>query len=357
MKHRLLSSLAVTLVATGMSTVGTRPAEASETTARAWIDSHQTVASRPQESVSPTLVLADADASEVNAAVTRQQTVRAAATRESAIATIYHHPEDGKIAVTLFVRSLPVLTFWGDPVTATDDKATTPRRLGFLDPTAVLAGEVEGIGTTDTDPAQRAAVAAARLNEIDFSDFDAEAITAVWDAEQEAYVIKVADDTLVVVDQQTRLADSTRNWEQDVLQATNRLRRWLGNAEPLVMSELTTRPGARRAAYAPTVAVGSPARLYQSGMASWYGPGFHGRRSASGERFNQNALTAAHRTLPFGTQVRVTNVNNGRSVVVRINDRGPFVGGRVIDLSRAAASSIGMLGSGVAPVRVEVLGR
>jgi rare lipoprotein A len=90
-------------------------------------------------------------------------------------------------------------------------------------------------------------------------------------------------------------------------------------------------------------------------MASWYGPGFHGRRSASGERYNQNELTAAHRTLPFGTNVQVTNLNNGRSVVVRINDRGPFARGRVIDLSAAAARVLGMVQSGVAPVHLEIL--
>ena len=94
-----------------------------------------------------------------------------------------------------------------------------------------------------------------------------------------------------------------------------------------------------------------------SGMASWYGGGFHGRKTASGERYNMNALTAAHRSLPFGTRVLVTNARNGRSVEVRINDRGPFVGGRVIDLSRAAASAIGLTASGVAPVRIAVLGR
>jgi rare lipoprotein A len=88
----------------------------------------------------------------------------------------------------------------------------------------------------------------------------------------------------------------------------------------------------------------------QDGVASWYGPGFHGRRTASGERFNTHALTAAHKTLPFGTCVRVTNKNTGRSVVVRVNDRGPFVAGRVIDLSRAAANAIGM--GGTAPVRL-----
>ncbi|HMN38036.1 MAG TPA: septal ring lytic transglycosylase RlpA family protein [Hyphomicrobium sp.] len=84
----------------------------------------------------------------------------------------------------------------------------------------------------------------------------------------------------------------------------------------------------------------------QSGIASWYGGKFHGRKTASGERYNQNALTAAHRSLPFGTRVRVTNTTNGNAVIVRINDRGPFVGGRVIDLSRAAANSIGINGLG-----------
>jgi rare lipoprotein A (peptidoglycan hydrolase) len=90
-------------------------------------------------------------------------------------------------------------------------------------------------------------------------------------------------------------------------------------------------------------------------LASWYGPGFYGNRTANGEIYTGNDLTAAHKSLPFGTRVRVTNLNNGRSVVVRINDDGPHVGGRVIDLSRAAASRIGLLSSGVAPVRLEVL--
>ncbi len=94
-----------------------------------------------------------------------------------------------------------------------------------------------------------------------------------------------------------------------------------------------------------------------SGQASWYGPGFHGRLTANGERYNQNAMTAAHPSLKFGTRVKVTNLNNGRSVVVRINDRGPFVGGRVIDLSAAAARSLNMINSGVAPVKVTILRR
>jgi len=94
----------------------------------------------------------------------------------------------------------------------------------------------------------------------------------------------------------------------------------------------------------------------QSGMASYYG-NESGSQTASGARFNAAGMTAAHRTLPFGTQVRVTNKSNGRSVVVTINDRGPFVRGRIIDLSTGAAGVIGMMGAGVAPVTVEVLGK
>jgi rare lipoprotein A len=93
---------------------------------------------------------------------------------------------------------------------------------------------------------------------------------------------------------------------------------------------------------------------YQSGMASYY---WEPQQLASGGRFNPNALTAAHKTLPFGTRVRVTNQHNGSSVVVTINDRGPYVGGRVIDLSKAAAQEIGMTGAGVAPVKIAVLSR
>lgn len=92
-----------------------------------------------------------------------------------------------------------------------------------------------------------------------------------------------------------------------------------------------------------------------SGVASYYGKRFHGRRTANGERFDMNGLTAAHKTLPFGSKVRVTNRRNGRSVIVRINDRGPFVRGRTIDLSRRAAEQIGMISSGHAGVELELV--
>lgn len=91
------------------------------------------------------------------------------------------------------------------------------------------------------------------------------------------------------------------------------------------------------------------------GTASWYGRAHQARPTASGESFDMHDLTAAHRTLPLGTRVRVTDLENGRTVVVRITDRGPYVPGRVIDLSYAAAKALGMLDRGLAPVRLEVL--
>ncbi|SAL47953.1 RlpA-like lipoprotein [Caballeronia peredens] len=93
----------------------------------------------------------------------------------------------------------------------------------------------------------------------------------------------------------------------------------------------------------------------QNGKASWYGRMFHGRKTASGEKFNMNAMTAAHRTLPLASWVRVTNESNHKTVVVKINDRGPYVRGRVIDLSYAAAAVLGMRGAGTQKVKIEGL--
>jgi rare lipoprotein A len=103
------------------------------------------------------------------------------------------------------------------------------------------------------------------------------------------------------------------------------------------------------------VSLPSSAEARSCGKASWYS--LPGNKTANGERMNPGAMTAAHRSLPFGTRVRVDNLRNGRSVVVRINDRGPFTGGRIIDLSKGAASQIGMIGSGTASVRVTPIGR
>jgi rare lipoprotein A len=119
----------------------------------------------------------------------------------------------------------------------------------------------------------------------------------------------------------------------------------------------TALPAVPAAADEPERSTPDPVELTQSlvaelgrGTASWYGHKFHGRRTSSGERFDMNELTAAHKTLPFGTRVRVRNVANGREVVVRINDRGPRMRDRIIDLSRAAAAALGIIHAGQAPV-------
>lgn len=102
-----------------------------------------------------------------------------------------------------------------------------------------------------------------------------------------------------------------------------------------------------------TVASTAVRKFSQTGVASWYGRQFHGRKTASGETFDMNALTAAHRTLPLNCYVRVTNEKNGKSVVVKINDRGPFHGNRVLDLSYGAAKKLGIVDAGSAKVRIE----
>ncbi len=105
----------------------------------------------------------------------------------------------------------------------------------------------------------------------------------------------------------------------------------------------------------PPSSLSNAERELERGGASWYGPGFHGKRTASGERYDMGALTAAHKTLPFGTMVRVKSLVNGREVLVRITDRGPFVRNRIIDLSRAAASELDMLGLGFKQVVLMVV--
>ena len=116
----------------------------------------------------------------------------------------------------------------------------------------------------------------------------------------------------------------------------------------LVLAALTSCSRARPPATAGTAP--------ETGLASWYGPDFHGRPTSNKEIYDMYDMTAAHRTLPFGTEVVVTNLENGRAATVRINDRGPFVGGRIIDLSYAAARVLGIVGPGTARVRLDIVG-
>lgn len=112
----------------------------------------------------------------------------------------------------------------------------------------------------------------------------------------------------------------------------------------------------RKPRAAPVMTAPPPRGWRETGIASWYGHPYHGRRAANGEIYDMEQMTAAHRTLPFNTMVRVTSLDNGRNITVRITDRGPFIEGRIIDLSRAAARELQMIGPGLMRVRLEVEG-
>ncbi len=243
---------------------------------------------------------------------------------------VLNHFLDDRQAATIYVQSLPVVTLIGNGVANIVDLKSNS------DANAV------------SDVLLRAQQLVSRLEHL-AEISDPNQISARWDNDRDAYLVSWAKEDLIIINGQAILPDTTGNLSEDTLQVANRLRRLLGNAPALArvegLPELVAPP-----ASTPRAALSN-----LTGMASWYGPGFHGRRSASGEVFNQNALTAAHRTLPFGTRVRVTNLNTGQQVVVRINDRGPYGHGRVIDLSTAAANQIGLRAAGVGRVAIEVL--
>ena len=280
---------------------------------------------------------------------------------EETIALIQPHEMQGRSAATLYVRNIPVLTFLGaSPAEATAEAPADVKVASTDEPTSEPAVIQTSTSTSSpeatrspeansTDPTWRATSVAAQLNQLYRDRMDAETITVHWNSDRARYVIKVNDQELVEINPDTVLPDTTNDAANDALQATNRLRRLMGDAPPL--QAIAGRPVPQPQA----ISLSSVQRTLR-GMASWYGPGFNGNRSANGEIFNQNALTAAHRNLPFGTQVRVTNLQNGQSVVVRITDRGPYSGRRIIDLSAAAARAVGMLQAGVAPVSLDILG-
>jgi rare lipoprotein A len=313
---------------------------------------------------------------------------------DTVITRIHPHSIRGLQAATLYVRDIPVLTFLGsipvaNPVT---NKQTKVGVVGngedISDPVMPINLAKTGnfgnqlhvspeYSATDNDPVQKAGVIAARINQMIDRNIDATKITVSWKPKDQSpiynkaqkpgfsvqkssgdrYTIQIDGQELVEVNEFTRLADTTDNLAQDALQATNRLRRLIGNASPidaiagLPAEKLRSQPKQRQ-----EIAFGNVKLSFQ-GMASWYGYDGSGTRTASGERYNPEGLTAAHRTLPLGTKIRVTNTRNGRSVVVRVNDRGPYIRGRILDLSAGAARLLGMISSGVAPINLEVLGR
>jgi rare lipoprotein A len=306
-----------------------QPAEVIQATSKVTSQNPQRSPDQPQATAQPAEVI------QAQQPAVKQSVSEAAIAKK--IAKIHPHEMDQRNAATLYVRNIPVLTFLG----------------------AATANKSNG----DADPVRRASTLATQLNQMNLNSIDASRITVSWnplaqqskqpegDRPQERYSIKLGNVTLATVDGNTILSATTRNLETDALEATNLLRRLLGNAAPLTAVAGKPKPKPK-----PMPVVVRPAiRFHGTGYASWYGPGFDGNMSASGEIFNENALTAAHRTLPFGTRVLVTNLDNKATVVVRINDRGPFYDDRIIDLSLGAARVVGLVDAGVAPVRLDIL--
>ncbi|MEA5553596.1 septal ring lytic transglycosylase RlpA family protein [Anabaena cylindrica UHCC 0172] len=302
---------------------------------------------------------------------------------------IHPHSIGGRQAATLYIRNIPVLTFLSSaPVTNAETKVGAVGNGNGVKSYALVSNnsaKVASIGNVidvskspssiADDPVQRASVVASRINQLIQNNVDASQITVSWKTADKSpvnhkaqdkelsvkqqldrYTIKFDGQELVEINQGTQLADSTKDLAQDALQATNRLRRLIGNASPISkIANLPVSTSALTSKLPQQIARGF--KINFQGIASWYGYDWAGRKTANGERFNPEAMTAAHRSLPMGTKVRVTNTRNNRSVVVRINDRGPYIGGRIIDVSIGAAKLLGMVGSGVAPVRIDILGR
>ncbi|MBD2177473.1 septal ring lytic transglycosylase RlpA family protein [Pseudanabaena sp. FACHB-1998] len=304
-------------------------------------------------------------------------------TQDDSIARIHTHKLNGKNAATVYVRGIPVVTYVeseesaksnlenqkNDVINTSKQKSEIKGETKKNSETVKLQSSFNGSSNsssaksskddaesllTSPNPIERATATAAMINQLNRDGLDANQIIPAW--KNGSYVIKLGDRATLKFDQQAVFPVSLQNQTQDVLESANLLRRLFGGANPV--SEVIDSPSkkiAAKSAFSPSL--NSSIVGVMSGMASWYGPGFDGNYSASGEIFNASDLTAAHPSLPFGTLVRVVNMDNGQAVVVRINDRGPYAHGRVIDVSQAAANVIGLVSSGVAPVRLEILSR
>jgi rare lipoprotein A len=348
MKEKFVGGLLAVLLVPMVGTASSCHAQATSAVKQNSQAYKQVIATQP----TPQL---NADRVEAQKVGQYQYQARADIDRDS-IAKIQPHDLGGRQAATVYVRNIPVITFLNpSPETNTKIGKTGDSQAGTRSQSKVAGAKenpkVGNIATKESsqtpDPVWRASSLAARLNQLARNNVDPNSITVKWET-GDRYIIQANGEDLVNINAENILPDTTSDFSRDALQVTNRLRRLLGNAPPLAAVADQPQPEA------PVLSMG-PVQVRLSGWASWYGPGFDGNLSASGERFNQNDLTAAHRQLPFGTLVMVRNLDNGRSVVVRINDRGPYVGDRLIDLSAGAANVLGMMGSGVARVEIQVV--
>jgi rare lipoprotein A len=300
------------------------------------------------------------------------------------VANIRSYQQFGREAATVYVRSIPIVTFLGSQTTPAANSPTAPNGKvpapnvtlptaptpNNFNPSNVIPPANALAASSPNSPGVLATALANQLNQLYQENFDANQIRVIWNPSIRNYAIQANQTNLLTLNDTTIAPEPVRNRSLNALRITNLLRRQLGNAPALTAIEgpaapaVTARgiiepkppiPNTPTSPSAPSDPSDVSVRYQFNGHASWYGPGFHGRRTANGERFNQYAMTAAHKSLPFGTRMRVTNLVNGRSVIVRINDRGPFIPGRVLDLSQGAAQEIGIISSGTGNVKMEVL--
>lgn len=222
--------------------------------------------------------------------------------------------------------------------------------------TVVYLGELPLLSvltSAETSGLERASRIATDLNRLSLEHVPAETIQIEYDGE--LYSITAGEDVLLTIDKEISLSRTERPSDAAIaLQVANRLRRTLGNAADLDdVPTALERLG--KSVTKTTLKLSTTVNGVFQGIASWYGAAFANRKTASGALFLPENMTAAHRALPFGTVLRVTNLTNGKQVTVKVSDRGPFIPGRVLDLSRGAARAIGMMSLGVAQVKVEVL--
>lgn len=219
--------------------------------------------------------------------------------------------------------------------------------------TVVYLGDLPllSVATAEEPAILRASLISSRVNQLQWDQIPGESIRITHDGKSYSLVAG-KDQTLITIDRSIRLSRTEAISDKAAaLQIANRLRRYFGNAPEL--TDAPPEPPSLIAAISVSIS-DTVVHVFQ-GVASWYGHTFLNRRTSSGTVLREDSLIAAHPALPFGTQLRVTNLGNGRQVTVKVQDRGPFIRGRVIDLSPRAAQLLGMVSSGLARVKVEVI--
>jgi rare lipoprotein A len=354
--RKFATSLTAALLLSGMgaTVTGAQPlGDTSEARESATAVADSPVTSVPTESsvsVANGLELISNRAIASNSPVPAPQSAQTGELEPNGNILVHAHEIDGRRAATLYVKDIPVLTFIGTEVGSLSNNSDAIT-LAANDSSSALAAAPAPTGNVldpnlELDPVLRASALGEKLVS---QGIDATELSVRWNESNEGYIVTLADEDLISLDARTVLPDTTKDSAEDALQVTNRLRRLLGEAEPI--SKIEGIPEPEAAPVEQQVAIVAT----NVGGASWYGPGFDGRLSASGEVFNQYALTAAHPSLPFGTRVLVTNLSNGLQVTVTINDRGPYAGDRIIDLSAGAAEQIGLISAGTGTVQLDVL--